>query len=360
MRLTGVLWVRGMFVAIELLVLTCSVATEFQDKAPPQGSVQTALTVNGYEVSREEFRWFMEQERGGVFRHFKTRHNLEDGKDFWTHEMGGTTPKAMLQSNTVARVTREKAEQILFLELGLVQDIRYAAFLAQLEKLNQEREQAARQGRTVYGPVRYTQIQFYQHWKATLRAQAREKLAEDRWPPREEDLRKFYDENRAPFRALPLSTLEVVTVQARKKPATGERAEAVQSAAGSILEKLRAGGSLSNVLKEQPKGEALDVSGQRFEEINADRLGELFPDEGQVKAVLALAPGKTVLLVGPDREVRVVRCLGRTSGEVRPYEAVRQQVRERWLAQQYDRHLERLAGQVKVQVHQEALDALFP
>jgi hypothetical protein len=265
----------------------------------------------------------------------------------------------MLQSNTVARVIREKAEQILFLELGLVQDIRYAAFLAQLERLNQDRERAASLGRTVYGPVRYTQLQFYEHWKATLRAQAREKLAEKRWPPNEESLRKFYNENRARFRRLPGSTLDVATVQARKKPATGEDADAVRSAAGAILARLNMGSTLADVLKERWGDDTVEVSGQQFEEIKTDRLAELFPEEEQLGAVLALAPGKTALLAGSEGAIRVVRCLGKAAGEVRPYEAVQGQVRERWLAQQYDRHLERLAGQSKVQVNQEVLDALF-
>jgi hypothetical protein len=322
------------------------------------GTEPAALVINQHEVSREEFRWFMEQERGGVFRHFKTRHNLEDGRGFWTHEIEGTTPKAMLQSNSVARITREKVEQILFRELGLVQDISYATFLAQLERLNEERERAAKLGRTVYGPVRYTQLQYYQHWKATLRAQAGEKLAEKQWAPREEDLRKFYNENRDLFRVLPLSTLEVVTVQARKKPAAAERADAVRSAAGMIRARFQAGSTLADVLKGRWGDDRIEVSGQRFEEINADRLGELLPDEEELKAVLALAPGGTVLLVDSDAGARVVRCLGKTAGEARPYEAVQRQVRERWLAQQYDRHIERLVSQAKVQVNQEALDAL--
>jgi hypothetical protein len=315
--------------------------------------------INQQEVSREEFRWFMEQERGGVFRYFKTKHNLENGKDFWTREMGGTTPKAMLQSNTVARVIREKAEQILFLELGLVLDIRYAAFLAQLEKLNREREQAARLGRTIYGPVRYTQLQYYEHWKATLRAQAREMLAEKRRPPTEEELRKFYDRNRVLFRALPSTTLEVATVQALSKPATRERADAVRSAAGKILARLKAGGSLADVVKERRDDGTIAVSGQRFAEINTDRLAELFPAEEQLRVVLALAPGETVLLVDSDGVAKVVRCRGKAGGAVRPFEAVQRQVRERWLAQQYDRHLERLVDQAKVQVNQQALDVLF-
>ena len=187
-----------------------------------------------------------------------------------------------------------------------------------------------------------------------------EKLAEKRWLPKEKGLRNYYDENRTLFRALPSCTVEVVTVQARKKPATGEHADAVRSAAASVLTKLRAGATLSAVLKERPKGEALDVTGQRFEEINADRLGELLPDEEQVKGVLALRTGETTLLVGSGSEARVVRCLASIPGGVRPYEAVQRQVRERWLDQKYERHIERLAGQAKVKVNQEALEALLP
>jgi hypothetical protein len=242
----------------------------------------------------------------------------------------------------------------------LVKDIRYATFLARLEKLNEEREQAARQGRAVYGPVRYTQLQYYQHWKATLRAQAKDKLAEKQWAPREEELRKFYDENEALFRALPSSTLEVVTVRAQKKPVTGEDAGAVQPSAEGVLARLKAGSALADLLKEPPPDDSVSISGRRFEEINGDRLGELFPAEGQLKSVLALAPGETALLMGSDGEAKVIRCLARKAGEVRPYEAVQRQVRERWLDQQYERHLERLARQAKVKVNREALGALLP
>ena len=137
---------------------------------------QPVLTVNQHAVSRDEFRWFMEQERAPVFQYFKTHYNLEDGKDFWTHPCDGTSPREMLRTNTLSRIAREKSEQILFLELGLVQEIRYSSFVEDLNKLNQAREQSAKEGKTIYGPVRYTQSQFYGHWKANLQIQAMEKL----------------------------------------------------------------------------------------------------------------------------------------------------------------------------------------
>ena len=356
MRLTGVRRIWGMSLVIEVVAFMCSLGTGFQGMGAPRDGVQTALVVNGHEVSGEEFRWFMEQERGGVFRYFKTKHHLEDGQGFWGHEIEGTTPKAVLQSNSVVRISREKVEQILFQELGLVKDISYTAFLAQLDKLNEERGEAARQGRAVYGPVRYTQLQFYEHWKARLRVQAKEKLADKQWAPSAQELRRFYDEHQALFQAQPSFNLEVVTVRAHNEADTGT----VRSAAEGVLARLKAGSALTNLLKEPPPGDNVRISRRQFVDISADRLGELFPEEKQVEVVLALPPGGTVLLVCSDGEARVVRCLAQQAGEVRPYEAVQSQVRERWVDQQYERHLERRARQAKVKVNREAVAALLP
>jgi hypothetical protein len=65
------------------------------------GTEQTPLVINHLEVSREEFRWFMDQERTGVIAVFKAEHNLEYGEGFWNHEAGGTTPRAALQKRTL-------------------------------------------------------------------------------------------------------------------------------------------------------------------------------------------------------------------------------------------------------------------
>jgi hypothetical protein len=339
------------FFAIGALALAAGIVTPGRERA--------ALVVNQHEVSREEFRWFMEQERAGVVAHFKANFNLEDGQSFWNHQAGGTTPKDALQKRTVDRLVREKVEQILFQELGLVRDIDYAAFKQQLQTLNREREEAAKEGKSVYGPIRYTQLQFYGHWKATLRARATEKLVQKQLLPTEESLRRFYEDNRSLFRAPPSCTLEIAAVQAELKPAAGEAAGTVQSTARKILSQLEAGKALPDLLKDQNQSDDVKVSWERREEINADRIGELFPNEQQSKAVLALAPGEATLLTDSDARARVVRCLGKVQGQDRPYEAVQQQVKDRWLGQQYDRRIKDLASQAQIQINQEAIDALF-
>jgi hypothetical protein len=318
-----------------------------------------ALMVNEHAVSPAEIRWFGEQERSRVFEYFKTRHHLEDGKDFWDHAAGGITPRAMLRSNTVARVVREKVEQSLFQKLGLVPEIGYDAFLAQFERTNLEREKAARQGQAVFGPVRYTQLQFYEHWKATLRVQAEAKLAEQRWRPTQSELQTFYEQHRNLFRAPPSFTLEVITVEASGKSTAEAPAAAVQATASNVLAKCTAKSSFREWLTEQPPGGPVSVSPQRFENLNADRLAELFPHDPQLSAVQALASGEALALTDSEAQVRVVRCVGKVDAGQRPYEAVQGQVRARWLARRYDEHLTRLVGEARVRANPEAIEALL-
>jgi hypothetical protein len=325
-----------------------------------QGAEAVPLTVNQREVSRAEFRWFMEQERARVFAYFKEQHHVEDGKGFWTQKTGGTTPSAMLQSNTVARIVRERTEHNLFQELGLLQDVSFAAFVTELEKRNQEREQAARQGRTVYGPVRYSALQYYEHRKATLRAQAMEILGQKRWSPSEDELKSYYDRHLSQFRSSATYTVEVVTIEADPETSAGTNAASVRAAADEVQAKLNAGIAWPTLLKEPPREGSVKVSGQRFEQLNVDRLGELFPDAQQLKAVEALLPGQTTLLADSGVRVRVVRCFSRTPGADRPYDAVRRQVKDLWLGQRYQQHLEGLAAQAQVKLDQEVIDQLLP
>ncbi len=131
------------------LVLACSVA--LTSGATQQQEV--LMRVNGDEVGVEEFRWFAGEERAGVIRYFQQKHQAGLEKGFWTRKYGGEIPREVLETNTVRRVIREKTEQGLFRELGLLEDTRFSSFLAALEKTNAEREQAVKSGRVVFGPV---------------------------------------------------------------------------------------------------------------------------------------------------------------------------------------------------------------
>lgn len=279
-----------------------------------------ALLVNTQAVSAAEFQWYLEQEWPAAVRSINKR-RLEGDTGAWEHVPGGTLPTSILLSNVVLRCLREKVEQGVFQELGLLPDASYEAFLAELDKSNQERAEAAARGRVVYGPVRYSRLQFYEHRKAILRIRARAALAEKLWHPTAEELYGFYATNRPLFRALPTFTLDVVTIKKDQRDATNAAETAFPATAAELLSQLRAGRPLTNILTTtRAPASGVRVSGQQLKDVSADLLGELFSSDRNLAQVEALTPGEVAYFKDSDAQVTLVRCVGTTPAAFRPSE----------------------------------------
>ena len=343
-----------------LLYLLASAALWRSQAASPRLPGEVALVVDREVVTLDEFNWFMDQERVGVFEYFKTKCNFDYDKDFWTRACEGTTPRALLQKKTVDRVAREKVEQILFRELGLIQEVRYSAFLENLEKLNRDREQAVKDGRVIYGPVRYTQLQYYGHWKATLQIQAKGKLAQDRLPVGEQEVRAYCDQNKDRFKAADTTTLEIVTIEPKQESDAEKCRGKVASAAEAILSKTRAGQGLEHVLQGYADNADIKLSRRRVDSLDTERVGEQFAGGENAEKVLALAPGQCVSVDDSGGTVRIIKCISKTAGKYVPFETVKERVRARCLDRQYDRLVDELAKKADVRINQQALDLLLP
>jgi hypothetical protein len=80
-----------------------------QDATPSTNAVPV-LFVNQQPVSAEEFVWFMQQERAGVFQFVKAKFNLDYGTNFWDHALSGGTPRALLRQRTIIDELVNKAD----------------------------------------------------------------------------------------------------------------------------------------------------------------------------------------------------------------------------------------------------------
>ena len=180
---------RGRSIVLFSLLAICLRQSATASSAPAEEAAP--LSVNHCAVSAEEFKWFMQQERAGVFHDVKTRCNFDYGRNFWDRNCAGTTAKKLIEQRTINRIVREKIQQLLFKDLGLIEDARYSVFLENLEYLNANRERAAQQGHVIYGPVHYSVPQYYGHWMATLQIRAKEKLAREQFRVTDEKLRVF-------------------------------------------------------------------------------------------------------------------------------------------------------------------------
>lgn len=348
-----------MFMRIPCLVATCRCVLILASAAAAgQTPAETAIVVNGLRVPREEVAWFLGQERAGVIQFCKQKHALDFGAGFWDRKCGGTTPRALLQARTRERIVQEKVGQMLFKELGLIQDASYAAFLDELENTNRERASAKAQGRIIYGPVSYTQLQYFGHSKATRQLQAKEILGRDRLVASETELRAAYEQNRKVYTSAAVSSWEIITLQSAGNADGPEVGKQIATGAKRIQSRLKSGTSAQQAVDElQGNGQLVIAAGQ-LSGVDAGRLAEMFSDRGTFEKMRKLKPGCVVSIPASAGVTRVVKCISRTPGELQAFEKVRTQVQKQILQHRYEAFISELATKADVRVDQTQIDLI--
>jgi hypothetical protein len=241
----------------------------------------------------------------------------------------------------------------LFQKLGLVEDISYASFVENLEKLNSERESAARHGRVVYGPVSYTQLQYYDYWMANLRLRATEQLAQNEWDVNDGQVRDFYERNKEKFRVGGTLMLEIVTLQTSSSETNGET---IQAIAQKIISTVKGGADLKATV--QGYDGNIKATWRRFNEVDDDRIGELFADNEQAKEVLLLSRGQSTLLPASKNMIRVVKCISKTTGHDLSFEKIKSRVKSIYVGQLYDHLVDETVKKADVRINRKAMEPL--
>ncbi|MFG2131829.1 hypothetical protein ACGFNV_28975 [Streptomyces sp. NPDC048751] len=146
--------------------------------APPVTAV--AATIDGQDVPVRELALYLAQERAATFTYFRQKFGTDDGPDFWTTEHDGQTPAAYLRKRALADVTRATVELNLAHRQGLVADSGYDAFLRNWQAENARRRTAVATRQVIYGPVQYTESNYFTYVLSNLAAALRDRLTDTR------------------------------------------------------------------------------------------------------------------------------------------------------------------------------------
>jgi PPIC-type PPIASE domain len=344
---------RLILIARGLLLLLLALASAARADEP-------VMTVNQTPVSQAEFIFFMEQERPAVFQFFYEHHRLADGTNFWNQVRGKTTPRLMLQQNTIRRLVREKVEQKVFLDLGLATNISYAALLDRLAVVNQDRQSANARHQVLYGPITYNLQMFYENWKSNLRLRAKEKLATTQMAITEHDLKHFYQSNSRLFQSPEKWSLEIFNLDQNSSSAEMINSPGIAAVAKNIFQQIKTGQSAAQILETFGKTNSVKLTHEQFDDLTRDRLGELFSDDKIFQQVIGLKKGRCAQLSRSGGHVQIVRYNTKTPASVLPFEQVAELVRRRYVDEHYDQWIAALTKSAKVTFDQRALDALLP
>lgn len=154
--------------------------------------------IDGITVTRHELDREMQRCRAVVINRIVNKHRITDMTDFWEKKYNGQTPVEILRQKALDTLMVFKVQERLLKERNLWPYSRYTELISDLEKTNDEREKAAKQGATIYGPVNYTERSFFDYKFGNAVIRLKEKLVEEgELVVDEEYLLQYFDELQA-------------------------------------------------------------------------------------------------------------------------------------------------------------------
>ncbi|WP_035849510.1 hypothetical protein [Kitasatospora azatica] len=159
--------------------------------APPPSSAAVA-EIDSHQIPVREFALYLAQDRAATFAYFQQTYGVADGPHFWTTAHGGQTPADHLKKLALADVTRATVVLDLAQRNQLIPDAGYDAFLTAWTAENARRLKAVAAHQVIYGPVQYTEANYFSYVLNGVSAALPEKLAASGAVPASDDALNAY------------------------------------------------------------------------------------------------------------------------------------------------------------------------
>ncbi|WP_262249679.1 right-handed parallel beta-helix repeat-containing protein [Parapedobacter soli] len=139
------------------------------DLQASEGAVQLTdssnpVYVNGLPVEMAELKREMSRLRARVIGEFARAHQLTHIDDnFWNTRYDGQRPIDVIRNRALDTLVSIKVQQQLMLEYVLLPDTRYHVMMCDRESVNEHRRKAAESEEVIYGPVHYTESDYFDY-----------------------------------------------------------------------------------------------------------------------------------------------------------------------------------------------------
>lgn len=206
-----------------------------------ESNERTIATVNGYPITEQEFSLFIERNVSAA------HHNLQKtNPEYSSDELDAEVKRLALDESITA-----KAYQVLAKEVGLAEDISFAAFMEQLSLENAQRKKAVANGDIVYGLIEFD-VQTYQSYKqSNLILDLKDELAKTVTAVTDEEVQHYFDNIDENEEIPTIYTVEQLTFQFNASPDTYDDArEQAWQLCENAYERALAGESLETLSQE--------------------------------------------------------------------------------------------------------------
>ncbi|MDR1060170.1 MAG: hypothetical protein LBL83_02920 [Clostridiales bacterium] len=266
-----------------------------------------------------------------------------------TSALAGRPKAAFAAELAVKALVPYKIAQIELKSRGELEDISFSAFVSEWEAENRRRDESARKGEAVYGPIRYEKRVYYDYLQSERLSRLKELT---RAEPDEAGMRRIYEENPALFHNFGETAMRCLTLP--QDVFTETEAKARLSELKSALER---GAAFDEAAAAAGIGDyaflrVFDAAAMRSPDV------ESYPEVSD--AIYGLPVGSaTGLIRNGDLEWIVLYCESRGDDGRRSYEECRDELAGMWQEQAFDEAFEKMAQSAQIQIFDSAAADLF-
>ncbi len=310
--------------------------------------------VNGEPISSRFFRVELARQTAETYSYFHSKYGVEDSENFWTTPYGGEVPVEVARKKALAAIVRTIVQQKLAKEKGLADDISYAGFLNALKKENRERKEALRQNKVIYGPVEYTEDNYFNYVMSNLIIKLKSKLAEKELAVSDLQAEGMYQSRKDKyFRLVSVRVQKISLPFAASEDNTFTREQA-KAKMEELSERLKNGGSFEELSREFNRDHR--VLEQTFDENSKRSDIRKYPELRT--AAMELKAGQHSGILETVDSANILLCIAREENGYKSFEEVKDSIKTLILNENYDIFVDKLVKEASVNIDQNAYEKI--
>lgn len=318
----------------------------------------TILTVNGEQVSLNEFLTVLSGLRSNTYSYFSQKYGSTDSKNFWTTSFNGEVPVNVLKQKTIDALKKLKIEQMLMKQYGITNDISYSGFLKDFKAENERRKIAVGENHAIYGPMQYEEKIYYDNLQTERIEKLKQRLSGKKFFISEEEIKIFYNDNKdEKYKnkdsikiekiALPIiNVYEDVSMNEKGKP---------EMVISQILKRIRGGEKFKIVVDDYKSKGVKEVE---FEELVFDgstlmNYAALYPEISS--KVNDMNTNQISDIISERNSLNIIKIIEKKSGVYKTYEEVKGQIKKELIDKKYERMINKLLDSANVKLREKIL-----
>lgn len=312
-------------------------------------SEKTVMTINGEEIKEEEFSFYLRQNRSDIIMSYTAGKGLTYDDAFWNTETeDGSTPLSAWIDAAVEKCAYNNALRQAAKEAGLTDFTSFADWKEDLDKENNRRAEAVKNGEVIYGPERYELDAYIQITLANLKEDLK-KVFREEYTPTEEEMKAYYDENLPNFKEQDVRLIQQISIPYGEGKIDAETA---MQKAEEIHAALLDGESVRTIMTQY--ADCAEMTDKEYNQGRAEWGDSMLTPKTYANAV-SLTAGQISAITDENSAVYISVCTELFPGQYQPYEESTTFISEQLLDRSFEAHLEEVISAAVVERNEDML-----